>query len=97
MHKERPMTKRYFCTLFDSGYLLKGLAMIRSLARFCPEMKIYVLCMDDQTKAILEHLNIQGFAKTPTSHPLIPDSKFLRYRVRHIKGTKSICCMAPEY
>ena len=54
------MTKHYFCTLFDSGYLLKGLAMIRSLARFCPEMKIYVLCMDDQTKAILEQLNVPG-------------------------------------
>lgn len=52
------MTKRYFCTLFDSGYLLKGLAMIRSLARFCPEMKIHVLCMDDQTKSILERLNM---------------------------------------
>ncbi len=52
------MTTRYFCTLFDSGYLLKGLAMIRSLAQFCPNMKIYVLCMDDQTKTILERLNM---------------------------------------
>lgn len=52
------MITRYFCTLFDSGYLLKGLAMIRSLARFCPGMKIYVLCMDDQTKYILERLNL---------------------------------------
>lgn len=48
------MAPRYFCTLFDSGYLLKGLAMIRSLARYCPDMTIYVLCMDDQTKDILE-------------------------------------------
>lgn len=52
------MTARYFCTLFDSGYLLKGLAMIRSLARFCPGMKIYVLCMDDQAKYILERLDL---------------------------------------
>ena len=52
------MTIRYFCTLFDSGYLLKGLAMIRSLARHCPGMQIYVLCMDAQTKFILEHLNL---------------------------------------
>lgn len=50
--------KRYFCTLFDSGYLLKGLAMIRSLARYCPGMQIYVLCMDAQTKEILEGLNV---------------------------------------
>lgn len=52
------MTTRYFCTLFDSGYLLKGLAMMRSLARFCPGAKIYVLCMDGQTKYILERLDL---------------------------------------
>lgn len=52
------MTTRYFCTLFDSGYLLKGLAMIRSLERFCPGMKIHVLCMDAPTRHILEHLDL---------------------------------------
>lgn len=52
------MTTRYFCTLFDSGYLLKGLAMIRSLARHCPSMKIHVLCMDEQTQYILERLDL---------------------------------------
>lgn len=52
------MTARYFCTLFDSGYLIKGLAMIRSLERFCPGMRIHVLCMDEQTKVILEDLQM---------------------------------------
>jgi hypothetical protein len=52
------MTKRYFCTLFDSGYLLKGLAMIQSLARHCSEMKIYVLCMDEQAKVVLEQFQM---------------------------------------
>lgn len=52
------MTTRYFCTLFDSGYLLKGLAMLRSLRRYCPGAKIYVLCMDEQTKYILEKLDL---------------------------------------
>ncbi len=52
------MTPRYFCTLFDSNYLLKGVAMIRSLARHCPGMKIHVLCMDDQTKDVLELLDM---------------------------------------
>ena len=32
--------------------------MIRSLAKFCQGMKIYVLCMDLQTKHILERLNL---------------------------------------
>lgn len=52
------MNTRYFCTLFDSNYLLKGLAMIRSLARHCSSMRIYVLCMDDQAKYILERLDM---------------------------------------
>ncbi len=47
---------RNFCTLFDSGYLLKGLAMIRSLSHYCPQMRIHVLCMDGQAKYILESL-----------------------------------------
>lgn len=52
------MTPSYFCTLFDRGYLLKGLAMMRSLARFCPSAQIYVLCMDAQSKHILENLDL---------------------------------------
>ncbi|WP_215355777.1 hypothetical protein [Polynucleobacter sp. MG-Unter2-18] len=32
--------------------------MIRSLAHFCPSAKIYVLCMDAQTKNILERLDL---------------------------------------
>jgi hypothetical protein len=58
VQEEKPMTPRYFCTLFDSGYLIKGLAMIRSLERFCPGMQIHVLCMDEQTKVILEDLKM---------------------------------------
>lgn len=52
------MTTRFYCTLFDSGYLLKGLAMLRSLSRFCPGARVFVLCMDEQTKYILDHLDL---------------------------------------
>lgn len=52
------MKQRYFCTLFDSGYLLKGLATLRSLVRFCPGAKVFVLCMDAQTQYILERLDM---------------------------------------
>jgi hypothetical protein len=52
------MTVRYFCTLFDSGYLLKGLAMVRSLAEQCPHSHIYVLCMDVQAQQVLVQLNL---------------------------------------
>lgn len=56
---------RYFCTLFDSGYLFKGLAMLQSLARFCPGTHVFVLCMDQQTQAILETLELKYITCIP--------------------------------
>jgi hypothetical protein len=47
---------RYFCTLFDSGYLLKGIAMLQSLKQHCPDAHVYVLCMDEAAKKIIEEL-----------------------------------------
>ena len=49
--------KRYFCTLFDSNYLIKGLTMINSLSEFCEDFEIHVLCLDYKTKHILEKMN----------------------------------------
>lgn len=51
------MEKNYFCTLFDINYLAKGVAMIRTLQEFCPNSHVHVLCMDDETKPILQSLN----------------------------------------
>lgn len=47
---------RYFCTLFDSNYLAKGVAMLRSLHSFCPNARVYVLCMDDAVWEFLDRL-----------------------------------------
>ena len=52
--------KRYFCTLFDKNYLIKGLTMILSLKKHCKNFKLYVLCLDDETKNILEKINIKS-------------------------------------
>lgn len=48
----------HFCTLFDSNYLLKGVAMLRTLRQHCPEAHVYVLCMDAQTREILDLLDL---------------------------------------
>jgi hypothetical protein len=48
--------KRYFCTLFDQGYLLKGVAMLESLKRNCANAHVYVLAMDEQAGPIIGKL-----------------------------------------
>lgn len=37
----------YFCTYFDSNYLLQGLALHDSLQKQCNNYKIFILCLDD--------------------------------------------------
>ncbi len=49
---------RHFCTLFDRNYLLKGVAMLRSLAKHCPDAHVHVLCMDEETQGILGRLSL---------------------------------------
>ncbi|UCV02373.1 hypothetical protein [Dechloromonas denitrificans] len=61
------MTKRYFCTLFDSNYLLKGVAMLRSLAKYCPDAYVYILCMDAKTEQILTQLDLPNIQCIPLS------------------------------
>ena len=51
------MQPRHFCTLFDRGYVFKGVAMLRSLFRFCPRAHVHVLCMDEETRAVLLKLD----------------------------------------
>lgn len=39
---------RNFCTFFDYGYLPRALVMIQSLYKFAPQIKLWLLCMDDE-------------------------------------------------
>jgi len=45
-----------FCTLFDSGYLPQGLALLRSLERHVPAMRLWVLAMDARCHQLLTDL-----------------------------------------
>lgn len=46
--KSEKMTLQY-CTLFNSAYLARGLAMYRSLEKVCSDFHLYVFAFDDTT------------------------------------------------
>jgi len=45
-----------FCTLFDSNYLTRGLALHRSLQANCSSFRLYVYCFDETVREILAEL-----------------------------------------
>lgn len=48
--------ERVFCTLFDSNYFSRGVAMYRSLARHCTSFKLYTFAFDDQAYRALREM-----------------------------------------
>jgi hypothetical protein len=58
--------KRYYCTYFDRNYLIKGLALIESLKRHEKNgFLIFVVCLDEITRVILDKLNLQNVKTIP--------------------------------
>ncbi len=52
--------KLYMCTLFDSYYLDKGLALHESLITACKEFELYILPMDEKCAQILHDLKLKN-------------------------------------
>lgn len=69
---------RNYCTLFDKNYLAKGLAMCRSLLRVAPESRIWVLCMDEETRGLLEKVKEKNMELLSLSH--VEDKELLRVK-----------------
>ncbi len=44
----------HYCTYFDRGFLIQGLALAASLRRHDPDSLLWVLCLDDYTSDYLE-------------------------------------------
>jgi hypothetical protein len=52
--------KYNFCTLFNSNYLTKGLALHRSMLQHCDNFHLYIFAFDDITYKVLKELNLDS-------------------------------------
>lgn len=50
--------KLFFCTLFDSKYLSRGLAMYESLKQHCPDFQLYIFPFDEKCFSVLQKMNL---------------------------------------
>lgn len=49
---------RIYCTLFDGGYIARGMVLAESLREHCSPCTLYILCMDDDAETLLKQLRI---------------------------------------
>jgi len=58
--KKEGLHMNYFCTLFDSNYLIRGLTMYKSIIDAGENFQIYVVCFDDVAFEILQRLSLRN-------------------------------------
>jgi len=78
----------HYCTYFDRGFLIQGLALWRSLARHDPDATLWVLALDDFTAEILEgfgepRLKSVRLAELESHDPDLAAAKANRTRVEY--------------
>lgn len=71
-----------FCTLFDSGYFSRGLAMYESLARQYRDFTLYIFPFDDDALNALQRLALRNVV-------VVPQSEFEDPELLRIKPTRS--------
>lgn len=71
-----------YCTLFDSNYLTRGIAMYNSLIKTSPLAHLYIFAFDDLCASILERLNLSQVS-------IISLSEFETTELVEIKKTRS--------
>lgn len=79
-----------FCTLFDSYYLDKGLALYHSLERVSDNFILYVFCFDDQSYQILSEKNYLHMR--PLHHSVFETEELLRLKRERSKAEYCWTC-----
>lgn len=80
----------YFCTLFDSYYLNRGVVMYKSLLKTCPDFHLYIFAFDDNSKKILEDMRLQK--ATVVSLKEFENEKLLRAKSNRTKAEYCWTC-----
>lgn len=72
-----------FCTLFDSNYLTRGIALHRSMVKHIADFKLFIFAFDDRSYKILSEMNLQNTV-------IISLKEFEDPELLRIKPTRSI-------
>lgn len=78
----------HYCTYFDRGFLIQGLALWRSLAALDPDAVLWVLALDDFTAEVLREtggtwLRVVSLAELEAGDPELAAAKANRARVEY--------------
>jgi hypothetical protein len=73
-----------YCTYFDRNYLLRALALYRSLRDVGDETPLYGLCLDDASYRLVDELGLPGFVPVR-----LEDLEAFDPEVAGVKGTRS--------
>jgi len=76
-----------YCTLFDSNYLTRGLAMYESLKKYSDNFHLYIFAFDDKSHTLLKKLNLENV--TIISLKEFEDEELLK--VKNGRGTGEYC------
>src|SRR5437868_4462324 len=77
-----------YCTYFDENYLLKGIALCKSLFANEPGAELWVLCLDAATERLLRHwqepqVKLVTLAELETWEPRLLEARVNRSRVEY--------------
>ena len=79
-----------FCTLFDSAYMSRGLAMYYSLEKHCNNFQLYIFAFDDECFTYLKSFHLQY--ATIISLEEFEDEELLRIKPTRSKGEYCWTC-----
>ncbi|AFH50586.1 Hypothetical protein IALB_2883 [Ignavibacterium album JCM 16511] len=72
-----------FCSLFDSNYLSRGIALYRSLEKHCKNFHLFIFAFDSRSYEILNQLSL-------TKATIISLSEFEDEKLLQVKPTRSV-------